>query len=114
MVTDTPGRTPPEESVTFPLIDPVVALTCAKAGAAAMATNRPKANATILFIAPPNQTVKCKTKIPTPARGPTYHSLSRRSAAKADPSLRILGLWDECRKDELRVEHPGFWMEKLY
>src|SRR5687768_111109 len=96
MVTDTPGRTPPEESVTFPLIDPVVALTCAKAGAAATATNRPKANATILFIAPPNLTVKCKTKIPTPPQGPTDR-LSRRCETKrneggpVDAHSRALG-----------------------
>jgi hypothetical protein len=53
MVTVTPGRTPPVASETFPLIDPVVALTCAQAGARNPGANRMTTNATILFIAPP-------------------------------------------------------------
>src|SRR5687767_11567871 len=103
MVTLTPGRTPPVASDTFPLIEPVVALTCAKAGAATTPIKRPKATATILFIAPPNQSVKCKTKIPTPPGRPVAPS---RNTGRY-PSSRILGLWDQCRKDELeRSEEP--------
>src|SRR5687767_4945231 len=81
MVTDTPGRTPPEESVTFPLIAPVVALTCAKAGDAAIATHNPKTTATILFIAPPKRSPECKHEDPDAAAG---HDLLRRGDAKAE------------------------------
>src|SRR5688500_20292006 len=91
MVTVTPGRTAPVASETLPLIDPLVALTCAKAGAAATATSKPKTTATILFIAPPNQAVKCKTKIPTPTRGTPYG----RAGGPVDAHFRTL-----CRMPE--------------
>src|SRR5262245_38901551 len=98
IVTVTPGRTPPVASDTLPLIEPVVALTCAKAGA------------------PPKNTLKTITpnlNIPPSSSGGVAESNSVRGARRwsisrgwTHPDLqvtRILGPTVRVRKRDSGV-----------